>query len=332
MEKIRIGIVGMGFIADWHYQGFLKNPDAKIVGMTQDYYGDKNKISFMIQQLKEKCDKWKINTYDSFEEIVSDKNVDALIIGSINPYHFDQIKMGIKNNKHLLVEKPVLTDLGELEEIQKLIVGNNVKIFPAHNFAYRNAVLKTRELLKEGRIGKIIRGSFVSAHTISKAHETGWRSKKELSSGGALMDSGHHLVYQSLLLMGMPVRLQAFSSKLILKKMECEDTAQINLIYPDGSLAVIMQTWGSTHGHFSNGIKIIGEKGELAVTDALYLNGEKIDSDVDYGNSFVNQAKAFTDYILFEQEPVSTIKDAEDTLRIILSAYESIENNSVISF
>jgi hypothetical protein len=51
---------------------------------------------------------------------------------------------------------------------------------------------------------------------------------------------------------------------------------------------------------------------------------------VDYENSFVNQAKAFTDFILFNKPPLSDLADAEDTLKIIYSAYESAEKDLVL--
>jgi predicted dehydrogenase len=331
MAKLKIGIVGMGFIADYHYRGFSVNADAEVIGMTQDFYGDASKIERMKKQLTNKCAEWNIKTYKNFDEMVKDKNIDALVIGSINPYHFEQIKKGFENNKHLLVEKPVVTDFSHLRIIKELYANTKLKFFPAHNFIYRNAVIKAKEIIEAGKLGKIIQGSLIVTHTISEAHATGWRSKKELSAGGALMDSGHHVVYQSLYLMGKPVKLQAFTSKMILTQMDGEDTAQINLLYKDGSMGVIMQSWASNHNKDINGIRIFGDKGELTVTDALYLNGEKIDSDVDFGNSFVNQAKAFTDYILYDKEPLSTLDDAEDCLKIIYRAYESAEKNVVLS-
>ena len=144
------------------------------------------------------------------------------------------------------------------------------------------------------------------------------------------MDSGHHVVYQSLYLMGKPVKLQAFTSKMILTQMDGEDTAQINLLYKDGSMGVIMQSWASNYNKDINGIRLFGDKCELAITDALYFNGEKIDTDVDFGNSFVNQAKAFTDCILHDKKPLSSLEDAEDCLKIIYSAYESAERNVVL--
>ncbi|MGE5797978.1 MAG: Gfo/Idh/MocA family protein [Ignavibacteria bacterium] len=330
-KKIKIGIVGMGFIADFHFKGFKENPDAEITGMTQDFYGDKNKIDQMKKELNRKCSEWNIKPYGNFNEMAEDPEIEALVIGSINPYHFEQIKKGFKCGKHLLVEKPVVTDFNHFKVIKELYAGTEQKIFPGHNFVYRNAVIIAKDLIKRGELGKIIQGSFIATHTISEAHSKGWRAKKELSYGGALMDSGHHLVYQSLFFLGKPVKLQAFKSKMILTNMDGEDTAQINLLYPDNSLGVILQSWGSNYGRTINGIRIFGDKGEIAVTDALYFNGEKIDTDVDFGNSFINQAKAFTDYILYDKKPASTLADVENCLKIIFDAYESAEKDIVVT-
>jgi predicted dehydrogenase len=146
------------------------------------------------------------------------------------------------------------------------------------------------------------------------------------------MDSGHHLVYMSLFFKGMPLRLQAFKSNLVLSGMEGEDIAQINLLYPDGSIGNIMQSWTSNWGDGINGVKIIGDKGSILITDALYYNSEKLSTDVEYGDSFSNQAKAFTDSILYGKKPLSTLKDVENALKIIYGAYESSEDSSVKIF
>lgn len=255
-----------------------------------------------------------------------------MIIGSINPYHFEQIKAAIANRKHIMVEKPVVSDFKQLEEIKRLSAEKGIKIFPAHNFVYRNAVRRAKEIIEAGKLGQIIHSSFIVTHTISEAHSTGWRAYKDISKGGALIDSGHHLIYQALYLLGKPSKLQGFTSKMVLKNMDCEDTAQVSLLYPDGSMAVIMQSWTSNHATMINGIRIFGTQGSLVITDALYFNDEKIDSDVEYSGSFVNEAKAFSDYVLKGIPPVSGLDDVEDTLKITFGTYQSADTGAIINF
>lgn len=331
MKKINIGFVGMGFIADWHYKAFHNNSNARIVGMTQDLYGDSEKRRQIRQRLEAKCAQWNIRAYEDFESIAADPEIDALMIGSVTNLHYEQIRNAIQNNKHLLVEKPVVTDLKQLDDIENWVETGSIKFFPAHNFVYRNAVLKAREILDSGEIGEIIQGSFISTHSLSQSHVNGWRAKKKIAGGGALIDSGHHQVYQMLYLMGMPVKLHAFTSKRVQKHMDCEDTAQINLQFGNGSVAVILQSWATAYGESSNGIKIIGEKGELVITDALYLNGKVISDEAGYEHSFVNQASAFCDYLIKDKPPVSALKDVRNTLKIILGAYQSAAEEKVLT-
>jgi len=218
--------------------------------------------------------------------------------------------------------------------LKKLTHAGGCKVFPAHNFVYRPSVRQARATLGAGEIGQIIHASFVSTHAISAAHAAGWRSQKRLASGGALMDSGHHLIYQSIYMLGVPSRCHAFTAKNVLTGMECEDTAQVSLLYPDSSLGVIMQSWASNHGDGVNGIRIVGEKGNILITDAFYLNGRKITDDlddVDYAESFKHQAKAFCDYILNDRQPLSGLEDVLATLKVTYAAYESAEQGKVVN-
>jgi predicted dehydrogenase len=330
MHTLRIGMVGMGFIADWHWKGFEHNPDAAITGMCHMFFGNEVQKANEMELLKNKCAGLGIKAYKSFESMVADPEIDALIIGSINSYHYQQIKTAIENGKHVMVEKPVVTNFEQLNEIKKLAAEKGIKIFPAHNFVYRPAVRKAKEIIEAGKLGQIIHSSFIVTHTISEAHSKGWRAKKELGTGGTMIDSGHHLVYQALYLLGKPVKIHGFKSKMVLKNMDCEDTAQVSMLYADGSMAVIMQSWTSDQAAMINGIRIFGTEGSLVITDDLYFNDQKMNLEVDYLSSFVNQARAFSDYILKNIPPVSGLDDVYNTLKITFGAYSSAETDIVI--
>ncbi|MDR3573147.1 MAG: Gfo/Idh/MocA family oxidoreductase [Anaerolineaceae bacterium] len=325
MAKVKIGLVGRGFIAPFHFNGFLNNEDAKVVGMCTHAKGNQ-------QELEKMCREWNIKAYSGFDEMLQDPEIDALEIGSINTEHYNQIMKAIAVGKPVLAEKPVVTDFAQLDDIIQASKAKGVLVFPAHNFVYRKAVRESKKIIESGRLGRITYASFISSHTIPPEHAAGWRGKLNISAGGALMDSGHHQVYMSLYLMGMPSKIQAFRSNILLNGMEGEDIAQINALYPDHAIGTILQSWTSGFTDGLNGIKIMGDKGLIQVTDALYLNGEMINSDADYAGSFIGQAKAFTDAILHDIPPVSTLEDCRNTLKIIYSAYQSSDQDKVISF
>lgn len=323
MKKLRIGIVGTGFIAPFHYNGFRPWADAEIVGMCTHSNGTK---------LQQMCAEWRIRPYENFAQMAEDPSIDALILGSINPEHFSQIMTAQQSRKPVLVEKPVVTTLTELDLIRASVARTGVPVVPAHNFIYRGAVKAGREIMRSGALGQIIYGSFISNHTISADHATGWRAKLHLGSGGALMDSGHHQVYQSIGFMGTPVALHAFKSRLVLSGMEGEDVAHVQVQYASGAVGTIVQSWTNNNGSPVDGIRIVGTKGSLQITDGLYVNGIKQNPDADYANSFVHQARGFLDVVLKEAAPESSLDDARDTLQLILLAYESALANTVLPF
>lgn len=331
MKKVRIGFQGIGFITDWHFRAFAKLEGAEVCAISRDYYGTAEQMIEQKARLSAKAEELGLSAYDSYDAMLADPDIDAVMLGSINPLHYEQIMAALHAGKHVLVEKPVVTDISQLTGIEALSRQTERVVFPAHNFAYREAVLKAKAVLDSGRLGKLIFSSFVITHTTSDAHAAGWRASRELGSGGTLMDSGHHLVYQTLYLLGRPERISAFTASRVRIGMECEDLAQVGLQYADGSVCTVLQSIASDHGEGVNGIRIVGDQGNLIITDALYVNGERIEATTDYQASFDGQAAAFVDAVLNGTPPVSSLADAKDTLAIIYSAYQSVEKGCTVS-
>lgn len=329
MKKLQIGIVGTGFITDFHYKAFKKNRNADIIGMCHTYNSNHPQYSDKQVALLKKCREFEIKAYDDFDELVSDPNIDAIIISSINSLHFEQIMAAIRNGKHVLADKPVVTDVNQLDAIEQLSEEKGITIFPAHNFVYSKAIQKAKELIDNGRIGQIIHASFISSHTISNDHAVGWRANRELSKGGAMFDSGHHLIYQCLYLLGKPTKISSFKSRTVLKNMDCEDTMQMSVQFGNGAMAVLMQSWATDHAKMINGIRILGTYGSIVLTDALYFNDKRIVKMNDYSESFVRLSKAFSDTILKKVPPLSDLNTVREILEITTNAYKITQTESV---
>ena len=329
---MKVGIHGIGMIYEYHLNGFRAADDVKVTGACRDFYGDEDQHKIQRNKLEAVCNRDGIRAYRHFDEMVEDPRLDAIVITSINPYHYDQIIRALDHEKHVLIEKPVVTEINQVSFLEKRTKETGFVIFPAHNFVYRGAVQKARSIIESGQLGRVTYASFISSHLLRPDHVAGWRSKKELGAGGALIDSGHHQVYQSLYLMGMPKQLHGFTSKLVQKHMDCEDIAQINLRYADSALGCIMMSWTSNYNQGIEGIRVLGTDGNVIITDACYHNGEIVDQDASYENSFVNQAKAFIQCIREGGEPISTLDDVRKTLQIVYGAYQSSEKNEVICF
>ncbi len=332
MKKINIGIVGIGMMLEYHFNAFSKIPDVFIKGCTREYYGNNGQKEKQKLSLKNATNKLGIKAYSDYDEMINDPEINTIIIASINPHHFEHIIKALNSGKNVLVEKPVVTDFNHLDEVIIKSQEKSLLVFPSHNFIYRPVISKAKEIIDSEVLGTIVYSQFISCFRSGEEHAHGWRASAELSSGGALMDSGHHQVYQSLYLLGMPEKIHGFKTKQVLTHAEVEDFAMINAYYRNGSIANIGQGHASNFGDVVSGIKIVGEKGNLVITDACYHNGEKIVGDADYANSFYHQAKYFVDCILKNKKPLSGLEDVRDTLKIIYAAYQSAEVDEVIEF
>ncbi len=324
---LNIGLVDTGFISEYHFNGFAASPQSKVVGVARTWReGDR---ASQQQKLNDFAACHGIKAYVSFEEMASSPEIDAVVVSSVNPYHFGQIKFALEHGKHVLAEKPMVKTEAELEQLVKLAAAAKRCLVPAHNFAYRGAVLQAKELIISGKLGKIQYGSFTQSFLCSALADGSWRSKHETAWGGALIDSGTHLVYQTLQLVGKPVAVQAMAARNVFA-MDDEDIASAQLQYADGAIVHVMQNWGSTFGDDIEGIRLVGALGRIKISDALYFNGEKLSGDTGYADSFANQARTFTACVLEGKDPASTLEDARWTLRIIDGAYESIRSGRTI--
>lgn len=319
---VRIAIVGSGFIAEKHLTALKQFPEVTLAGIC---------THSNVERLNRMSEKWGVPAFSNLDEMIRKGKPDAAVICSATAGHFSEIQRLISAGIPMLVEKPVLGKKELYDQIYGMLSCSHVKLFPGHNFVYRKSTQKMKQILQAGEIGKILQSSFTSTQLLDGFGSGNWRAKSIYSDGGALMDSGHHLVYQMLYFLGLPQKIQCYTEKRRLTKMEDEDIAQMNLLMTDCSLCSVTVSWASDASTEFNGIRFLGTKGEMHLTDALYVNGKKICDAESYDETFVLEQKAFLDYLSGGENPLSTFEDSQHTVQIIDAAYRSAKEDSVYS-
>ena len=69
--------------------------------------------------------------YGSYEEMANDPSVEAVYIATVHPYHQPLAELFLKNNKHVLVEKPAFTNLADWLKMKALAKQNGVMLLEA---------------------------------------------------------------------------------------------------------------------------------------------------------------------------------------------------------
>ena len=141
--------------------GFSAESRCQVAGVTRSWRTDTDR-----KEQERKLDEFAaghgIKSYNNFAAMASSTDIDAVVVSSINPYHFNQIMLALDHGKHVLAEKPVVRTLKELQTISSKAAEKGLCLMPAHNFAYRGAVLEAKKLINAGKLGTIQYGSFHS--------------------------------------------------------------------------------------------------------------------------------------------------------------------------
>ena len=105
-QKIRIGVIGIGYLGKFHLEKFQKNKDCQLVWLV-----DKN-----IKNLKNYKDKYNVST--NYKEIVDDVDAVSIVTPTVN--HYEIARYFIERNKHVLVEKPMTQTVSEAKKLINL--------------------------------------------------------------------------------------------------------------------------------------------------------------------------------------------------------------------
>jgi len=91
-----------------------------------------------------------------FDELLVDDALDAVVIATPVPTHYELAKKALEAGKHVLVEKPPAMTAAEMDELVALASSRDLVLMPGHLLLYHPAVLKLKELIDAGELGDVL--------------------------------------------------------------------------------------------------------------------------------------------------------------------------------
>jgi len=203
------------------------------------------------------------HVFKSWRELVSEGDIDAVIIATPHNVLSEIAAFAIRASKHVFVEKPAGLNS---KEIQKLIsIRNEFQriVHVGFNHRYHKAVLKAVEMVKSGCLGELmfLRGRY--GHGGRVGYEKEWRSNPKLSGGGELMDQGPHLIDLSRAFLGEFSEVSGFAHTYFWDA-PVEDNAFMTLKTPDKKVAFLHVSSSEWKNIFS--MEIYGKLGKLEIS------------------------------------------------------------------
>lgn len=143
-------------------------------------------------------------SYDSVGELLADEKIELVVINTPNNTHYDYARQALLAGKHILVEKPFATSSTEAREIFELGRSLGRKVLVYHNRRYSSDFLSAREVLKSGKLGRIIE---VHLRFDRYRNFIGPKTFKEtpVPGSGIFYDLGSHMIDQAISIFGKPL-------------------------------------------------------------------------------------------------------------------------------
>ncbi len=130
-------------------------------------------------------------SYTSYEEILNDVRVDAIAIGDYYGKRGQMVIAALKAGKHVICDKPICTDLKELDEIEALVKKTGLQVCCMLDLRYMPQIPTIQKLLNRGEIGEIINVSFTGQHCLDYGNRPGWYFE-DGKHGGTINDIAIH--------------------------------------------------------------------------------------------------------------------------------------------
>jgi predicted dehydrogenase len=192
----------------------------------------------------------------SFDELLADPELDAVVVATPVPTHYELAQRVLEAGKHVFVEKPPAMRAREMEELCELAAERGLVLMPGHLLLYHPGVQKLKELVDSGELGEVlcIYGNRQNLGVIRRDEN-------------ALWSLGVHDLSVILYLTGEePSELSAHGNAFL--NAGVEDVVFCYLRFPSGKIAHMHLSWLDPHK--MRKITVVGKE-KMAVFDDMEL-------------------------------------------------------------
>jgi predicted dehydrogenase len=193
--------------------------------------------------------------YGSYEELVSDPELEIIYIASPHSHHYEHVMLCLKNRKSVLCEKAFALNTREVEEMISEAGRQKVFLMEALWPPFQPVYIKTKQILKDGDAGEIIHLN--ARFSFQPPYDPDDRKFNLSLGGGSLLDIGIYPVIDALYFMGVPDEITA---KAVFGATGSETSIAIIFGYDDGRMATLYSSFRTAGGI---GCDLLCEKGNL---------------------------------------------------------------------
>ena len=237
MKKLRVAIVGAGYIANYHARAIANAGNAELVlacGLpleAVEKFARTHGISEVTTEAK---------------DVARRDDLDAVILALPNRFHAPYAALMLKSGKDVMVEKPMAVNLAEARMMAETAKKRKRVLGVGHMWRFDTEVNYIRQVVQEGTIGEVVKTKGYGIHV--NWGPAGWFTDKKLAGGGALVDMGVHALDTVRYIMGDPKPKTVFSViRTAYGNYDVDDMGLTMIKWSNGAVSTIESGWWNPH-------------------------------------------------------------------------------------
>ena len=303
MAKLRVAVIGAGGIGGTHLRAYAELPElCEIVGVADIH----------LPAAQERVAKFGGQAFQDYATLLDTVQPDAISICTPPNLHLAVATAAAQRNIHILCEKPPARTLAETEALVQAVAQSSARLQFAFCHRFHQPVVQAQELIARGGLGKVVQLYNRFGFRFARAGAS-WFTEPDVAGGGILIDTLVHSIDIFRALAGEVTQVAA-SISTTLPTLQVEDSASILLTSANGAIGVLTCSWVTPVSEAE--IRIYGTEGEAVIDYAQP------------GAQFQQQARHFLNALATGALPAVGGADGLAVMRVIDSAYRSVQSNS----
>ncbi len=321
MEKVRLGVIGCGGIAQFHFGHFEKISEAEVVAVC-DLVDDRARAA---------AERFGATPYTCYAEMLDREDLDAVYV-LVHPSAHDGMElMAIEQGCHLFVEKPMTLDMAYANRVKDAITAKNMVSAVGFQCRYADSLPRVKAWLDGQEIGAVVGCRFGGLPLV-------WWWRRKQDSGGQAVEQSIHNFDILRYLFGEVVSVQAVARRGIMTDIEdydTDDATSVNLMFESGVIGAFLSGCFSGGGVGKSSFEAFTRRGKLeyGLGGNFRIQEPKMTIEGKAGNDYGQEEDdTFIDAILANDPALvlSPYADACKSLELVLAANESIEKGGVV--
>ncbi|KAF4552869.1 Oxidoreductase-like protein 5 [Elsinoe fawcettii] len=342
MKTLNIAVVGLGRMGKRHVHTLLyRVPRARVVAVCST---ERHELEWASGN--EEYRDFEIQVYDNYEKMLGHKGLDAVWISTSTDVHASQSLIAITKGLHVLCEKPISTDLAQVQSVIDAAKANpSLKIMAGFSrrfdASYRDASAK----IESDAIGKPF---MVRSNTCDLRDETGFFVRYAARNGGIFVDCAIHDIDLTLWYLDSPVPKACWAAGILQHHPELKDLSDVDnavgmVEFWGGKIAYFYCSRTQAHGH-DVCTEITGTQGKVMVNVVPKANnvvladklGMRHEVQPEYWqrfeDAFALEANLFTEAVLKDTDLPLQLETGMLVMQIARGLQDALLSGKLVSF